>query len=216
MIDTAPELRLQLTSAGVGRLDAVFYTHDHADQSHGIDDLRALSLNSGGERTPVYVDERVCPDLLDRFAYCFRQAEGSPYPAILDARTPPPPGEALVVDGPSGPLPVTSFLVEHGTVDALGFRIGPFAYSPDLNEPMPDSWGVIEGAETWIVDALRRRPHPSHAHLGRALEWIGRVGAKGVLTNLHIDMDYRTLCAELPSGVIPAHDGLVLEAEEAG
>ncbi|WP_031554108.1 MBL fold metallo-hydrolase [Parvularcula oceani] len=212
LIDTAPELRLQLTSVGCGRVDAVFFTHDHADQTHGIDDLRALALNTG-KRVPVHVDPLTCPDLMDRFAYCFEQAQDSPYPAILDARRMPAPGETVEVDGPTGPVPVTPFLQEHGTVPSLGFRTGPISYSSDLNDLPPESFEIVAGSEVWILDALRYRPHPSHVHLGRALDWLERLRIpRGVLTNLHVDMDYRTVAEETPEGVEPAYDGMIVEA----
>ena len=213
LIDTAPELRLQLTREGIGRADAVFYTHDHADQTHGIDDLRALALN-GGARVPVYYDPDASPALLSRFDYCFERAEGSPYPAILEARRLPQAGTPVSVDGPSGALGVTAFWQEHGHVPSLGYRVGPIAYSSDLNDMAEDSWDVVEGAGVWIVDALRYAPHPSHAHLDRALEWVERAGAKrGVLTNLHVDMDYRAVAEATPAHVEPAFDGMVIEAE---
>jgi phosphoribosyl 1,2-cyclic phosphate phosphodiesterase len=213
LIDTAPELRLQMTREGCARVDAVLYTHDHADQTHGIDDLRALAIHAR-RQVRVWYDEDTSPDLTTRFAYCFEQEAGSPYPAILDGRRLPPPGEAFAVDGPTGPLPVTSFLQEHGHVPSLGFRVGPIAYSSDLNDLPQESFGVVRGSEVWIVDALRYTPHPSHAHLDKALGWIERAGVpRGVLTNLHIDMDYRTLAAGLPKHVVPAFDGLRVEAE---
>lgn len=212
LIDTAPELRLQLTREGIGRVDAVFYTHDHADQTHGIDDLRALAIHARAP-VPVYYDEAASPDLSSRFDYCFERAAGSPYPAILDGRPMPPPGEPVTVSGPTGPLPVTSFSAEHGHVPSIGYRVGPVAYSPDLNALPPESIEAVRGADVWIVDALRYAPHPSHAHLDRALGWLKEADVpRGVLTNLHIDMDYVRLAGELPDGVVPAHDGLRVEA----
>ena len=212
LIDTAPELRLQLTREGIARTDAVCFTHDHADQVHGIDDLRALAL-IGRARVPVHYDEDSSPALIRRFGYCFESPPGSPYPAILEAKRLPPPGEVLTVEGPTGSLPVTPFLVDHGRIPALGFRIGPLAYSPDLSDVPDASWPVIEGAAAWIVDALRYTPHPTHAHLSKALGWIERAGVpRGVLTNLHVDMDYATVKDETPAHVEPAYDGMVLEA----
>ena len=212
LIDTAPELRLQMTRAGVARADRVLFTHDHADQTHGIDDLRALALTSG-RQVRVGYDPDASPDLLSRFDYCFTQAPGSPYPAILKAERLPPPGRTFEVEGPSGPLPVTSFLCAHGGIPSLGFRVGPVAYSPDLSDLAEASWDVIAGAEVWIVDALRYAPHPTHAHLDLALSWIERAGVpRGVLTNLHIDMDHDEVAAATPAHVEPAHDGMVVEA----
>jgi phosphoribosyl 1,2-cyclic phosphate phosphodiesterase len=124
----------------------------------------------------------------------------------------PPPGETFEIDGPGGALSFTPFLQHHGEVDALGFRCGPIAYSSDVVGLPEESFEVLEGVECWIVDALRRKPHISHAHLDLTLEWLARVKPKiGILTNLHIDMDYRTLERELPEGVIPAYDGLQIQ-----
>ena len=212
LIDTAPELRLQMTRAGVARADRVLYTHDHADQTHGIDDLRALAL-IGREQVRVAYDPDASPDLLRRFDYCFAQPPGSPYPAILKAERLPEPGQAFEVDGPSGPLPVTSFLCAHGGIPSLGFRVGPVAYSPDASDLAEASWSVVAGAEVWIVDALRYAPHPTHAHLDLALSWLERAGVpRGVLTNLHIDMDYAAVAAATPEHVEPAYDGMVVTA----
>lgn len=214
LIDTAPELRLQMTREGCGHVDAVFYTHDHADQTHGIDDLRAVAINARAQ-VPVYYSPTASPDLTTRFAYCFERQADSPYPAILDARVLPPPGDAVLVEGPTGTLPVTSFTQAHGHVPSLGFRAGPIAYSPDLSDLPDESFETLRGAHVWIVDALRYTPHPSHAHLDKTLGWIRRSGVEqGVLTNLHIDMDYGTLQAELPESVRAAYDGLTITASD--
>jgi len=213
LVDTSPDMREQLLAARAARLDGVLITHDHADQTHGLDDLRVVALAMGG-RVPVWIDDATAPDLVDRFAYCFRQPPGSLYPPILDRRAPPPPGDAFEIDGPAGPLPVASFLQGHGPVDSLGFRIGPIAYSSDLVDLPEPSFDVLEGVDTWIVDALRYRPHGTHAHLEKTLGWIDRVRPRrAILTNLHVDMDYRTLIAELPPGVEPAYDGMALEVD---
>lgn len=216
LVDTSPDLHRQMLMARVTHIDAVFYTHDHADQCHGIDDLRVMSLNSG-QRVPVYIDDEICPDLVTRFAYCFEQKPGSAYPAILDKKPMPPSGTSVKVSGPSGDIEVTPFLQEHGRINSLGFLFGGrggIAYSSDANELMPESFDLLEGCGIWIADALRRTPHPSHAHLDKALGWLDRVQAsRGVLTNMHLDMDYDTLCAELPENVRPAYDGMSVELE---
>jgi len=212
LVDTSPDLRAQLLAARRRRLDAVFFTHAHADQSHGVDDLRAVAYGMR-KRVPTYIDDATAGDLLQRFAYCFRQPEGSLYVPILERRDIDVGGPAEIVEGPSGPIPVAAFLQHHGGVDSLGFRCGPIAYSSDVVELPEESFAALEGVDVWIVDALQRRPHKTHAHLDLALEWIARVKPKrAVLTNLHIDMDYRTLKAELPEGVEPAFDGMEIEA----
>lgn len=217
LIDTSPDMREQLLDAGVGHLDAVFNTHDHADQSHGIDDLRALVIKQQA-RMPVYFSERTSPALLDRFRYCFESNDKTGYPAILEAM-PLKPGEPVRIEGGTGPLEVLPVLVEHGGVQAFAFRIGgeggqgpaSFAYSPDLHDIPEASWPHLEGVPTWICDTLRYRPHPSHAHLEKTLGWFERAGVeRGVLTNLHLDLDYAALDAKTPPYVTPAHDGMVV------
>jgi phosphoribosyl 1,2-cyclic phosphate phosphodiesterase len=209
LVDTSPDMREQLLAANLTRLDAVLYTHDHADQTHGIDDLRGFAILQR-RRVPVYFDEATASSLMTRFGYCFHAEEGSGYPAILDAHRIEA-FRALTIDGPGGALAVLPFDQAHGRPRSLGFRFGPIAYSSDLNDLPEASFAALEGVECWIVDALRYVPHPSHAHLARTLEWIGRVKPKrAILTNLHQDLDYNTLKAELPEGVEPGYDGMVV------
>lgn len=207
LIDTSPDMRDQLLDAGVGTLDAVVYTHSHADHMHGIDDLRQIVFNLRN-RLPVWADGPTQEALLTRFGYAFIQPEGSPYPPILDLHTIDGP---VTVTGAGGPVTLTPFRAEHGAMDALGFRIGSLAYLPDAVEIPAESWDILAGLDCWIVDALRRKPHPTHAHLALTLDWIARAKpARAVLTNMHIDLDYATLRAELPAHVAPAYDGMTL------
>ena len=209
LVDTAPELRQQTAAAGVSTLDAVLWTHDHADQVHGIDDLRAFFL-SGRRRVPGYADAATRATLEGRFGYVFT-GEGF-YPAIADLLDMPANGTAWAVEGVGGAIPVVAFDQDHGGVRSLGFRFGNIAYSSDVVDLPEESFAVLDGVEVWIVDALRWTPHPTHAHVGRALEWIGRVKPRrAILTNLHIDLDYATLVRELPEGVEPAYDGMVVD-----
>ena len=211
LVDTSPDLRVQLLDAGVGTLDAVLYTHDHADQTHGIDDLRGVAINKRG-RIDVYADDTTARTLTRRFAYCFDQPPGSPYPAILRLHSLPPPGAPLLIAGKGGTIEALPFLQDHGTMPSLGFRFGPLGYSSDLVGLPEESFALLAGVHTWIVDCLRYEPHPTHAHLALALEWIARLEPKrAILTNLHIDLDYRRLAAELPRGVEPAYDGMTLD-----
>lgn len=205
LIDTSPDLRSQLLGTGTGRLEGVVYTHSHADHVHGIDDLRMIVFNMRA-RLPVWADGPTQQALFERFDYAFVQPEGSPYPPILDMKTI---DGAFEIDGPGGPIPFLPFTVNHGSIDALGFRIGDLAYLPDV-AAIPDAvWPMLEGLDTWIVDALRREPHPTHAHLARTLDWIEQVAPKrGVLTNMHIDLDYDTIAAETPDHITPAFDGM--------
>ena len=207
LIDASPDLRQQLLDAGIGRLDAVVFTHAHADHVHGIDDLRMIVFNIR-KRLPVYADGATMDDLIARFGYAFVQPPNSAYPPILDLNGID--GD-VVIDGAAGPVTLTPFEVEHGNIHALGFRVGDVAYLPDVSDIPDAAWPALENLDCWIVDALRRTPHPSHAHLERTLDWIARAAPKrAVLTNMHVDLDYRTLDAETPDHIAPAHDGMVL------
>jgi len=189
----------------------VLFTHDHADQVHGIDDIRAFFLNQRA-RIPAYMDAATEASLMRRFGYIF-EGEGG-YPAICDRLSLPAHGVAWTIEGPSGPIPVTTFDQDHGGVRSVGYRFGGVAYSSDVVNLDEAAFEALEGVEVWIVDALRWRPHPTHAHVERALEWIAQVGPKrAILTNLHIDLDYEDLARQLPTGVEPAYDGLRLEHE---
>lgn len=212
LVDTSPDMRAQLLAARCSHLDAVLFTHDHADQCHGIDDLRVFALQMR-RRIPVYIDEETAGALVTRFDYCFEQKPGSLYPPILDKMIMPACGEDFAIDGPAGPIPAKAFLQYHGGVNSLGFRFGNIAYSSDVVGLPEESFKALEGLDVWIVDALQYKPHKTHAHLDITLEWIARVKPKrAVLTNLHVHMDYQTLKAELPPGVEPAYDGMRLGA----
>jgi len=216
IVDASPEFRLQATAAGVKRLDGLLISHDHADQCHGIDDIRAFAITQR-QRIDCWMDRPTRASLTRRFGYVF-EGEGA-YPAIADIRDTPPHGAAWRVDGPSGPIPVTTFDQDHGAVRSHGYRFGPIAYSSDVVDLPEASFGALRGVELWIVDALRYTPHPTHAHVDKALEWIERVAPRrAVLTNMHLDLDYETLARRLPKGVEPAHDGwrTVVEFSEAG
>jgi phosphoribosyl 1,2-cyclic phosphate phosphodiesterase len=205
LIDTSPDLREQMLAAGVRHVDAVLYTHDHADQTHGIDDLRVFAMRVR-RRLPAWMDAATHAALHGRFRYIFESVEG--YPAILEARIVPPHGEAWAVDGPGGPVPVTTFDQAHGPIRSVGYRLGPVAYSSDVSDLDEAAIEAVRGCDLWIVDALRYTPHPTHAHLDRTLDWIARAEVKrAVLTNLHIDMDYNVLKAIVPDNVEVAHDG---------
>lgn len=208
LVDTSPDMREQLLSANVKSLDAVIYTHDHADQSHGIDDLRALAYTNK-KRVPIYMDEPTRNTLVSKFRYCF---EGSgDYPPILDKQPDIKISEPVVIDGSGGKVEFLPLDQDHGRIRSLGFRIGPIAYCNDTVGLPEDTLTALEGVDTLIVDALRYTAHPSHAHLDLALSWIERIKPKlAVLTNLHIDMDYKRLRDELPSHIVPAYDGMEL------
>ena len=202
LVDTSPDLREQCLDAGVDRLDAVLYTHEHADHIHGIDDLRGLAYLSGG-RIPAYAAARALAEITQRFSYIFESRYG--YPAICTTHE---------IDGPFrvGEIDVQPFEQQHGPITSLGFRFGPIAYSTDLNDLSEDAFAALDGIDVWIVDALRYDPHPTHAHLDMTLGWIERVKPKrAVLTHMTWDMDYATLARRLPDGVEPAYDGMVID-----
>jgi phosphoribosyl 1,2-cyclic phosphate phosphodiesterase len=211
LVDTAPDMREQLIDAGQGRLDAVLITHEHADQLHGIDDLRMVAL-AMRRRVPVHGGPETLAGVMAKFGYCFATPEGSDYPPILTAHLIPRPFRPFEIEGPGGPIPVLAFDQEHGRIVAQGFRFGPIAYSSDVNGLSEESFAALQGVKVWIVDALRYKPHASHAHVDLALQWIARVKPeRAILTNLHTDLDYATLARELPQGVEPAYDGLTFD-----
>lgn len=208
LIDTGPDMRAQLIDAGVTHLDGVIYTHSHADHVHGIDDLRQI-VHLTKARVKVWADKDTQNDLISRFGYAFVQPEGSNYPPILDLHGITGP---VTIEGAGGPITLTPVKVAHGQIDALGFRVGDALYLPDVSDIPEPVTPQCANLGTFIIDALRYAPHPSHAHVDRALEWIDRFApARAVLTNLHSDLDYATLDAETPPHVTPAHDGMVIE-----
>ncbi len=204
LVDTSPDLRQQCLDRGIADFDAVIYTHSHADHCHGIDELRVLAARNR-RPMPIYAAADTLATLKDRFAYAFGEPD-SPYPAIL---------EPCEIDGPFtlGELQVTPFAQDHGGLTTLGLRFGAIAYSTDVVALDEAAFAALEGVDVWIVAALRAEPHPTHAHLDRALAWIERVlPRRAVLTHMTSGLDYATLCASLPQGVEPGHDGLVIEA----
>ena len=209
LIDTSPDLRVQLLREDIRRLDAVFYTHDHADQSHGIDDLRAIAYRMRTQ-IPTYMDAHTRTHIFQRFNYCFEMPEGRVHPPILDLQDLLSDGSVTTVDGPGGSISIETLEVSHGPTPSLGFLLdGTLAYSPDVWGISDDVIKRLDGVEMWIVDGLRYNPHPTHAHADKTLSWLARARIKSaVLTNLHIDMDYVTLRDELPPIIEPAYDGM--------
>jgi phosphoribosyl 1,2-cyclic phosphate phosphodiesterase len=209
LVDTGPDLRQQCLDAGIATIDALLYTHAHADHVHGIDDLRAINNNLMAA-IPAYADAGVFARIAERFPYVFEGGHGSHgwwRPEI----TPHP------IDGPFrvGPVEILPFAQKHGRGRSWGFRVGCFAYSTDTDGLDEHALAQLREVEVWIVDALRDRPHPSHAHLDLALAWIERVQpARAYLTHMNHEVDYADWASRLPDRVLPAHDGLVLELPE--
>lgn len=209
LIDTSPDLRAQLLDAGVTRVDAVLYTHDHADHCHGIDDLRFLRRAHDAPPIPAYGTAATLETLSRRFDYIFRQSEagsGVLYRPFLEAR---------VINGPFSVegIPITPFEQHHGygTV-TTGYRIGGMAYSTDVVDLPEEAFTVLQGLDLWIVDCLRYAPHVTHAHFEKTLGWIERLRPKrAILTHLNHTVDYDDIAARCPPGVEPGYDGLVVE-----
>lgn len=207
LVDVSPDLRSQLLDAEVDWLDGVLITHEHADHTHGIDDLRPLFIHKR-RRVDVYLDEPTSRALHARFGYCFMTPPGSEYPPIAYERRLTP-GRKVTISGQGGDIEAVPVLQEHGDIPSLGFRIGNVAYSADIKSLPEESLPLMQGLDVWIVDALRKAPHPSHMNLDEALYWIDRVKPKrAILTNLHTDMDYAELRATLPPHIEPAFDGM--------
>lgn len=209
LVDTSPDLREQMLSADVDSLDGVLFTHEHADHTHGIDELRGFFLLDH-RKVPVWADEQTGTLLMSRFSYCFYAAPGSDYPPILSLNRIVA-GETITLEGKGGVISTLPFVLQHGNIHALGFRFGDVAYTPDLNGIPQESMEALKDLDLWIVDALRRTPHPSHFSLPETLAWIERIAPRrAVITNMHIDLDFETLKRELPAHAEPAYDGMVL------
>jgi phosphoribosyl 1,2-cyclic phosphate phosphodiesterase len=212
VVDTSPDLREQLLDACVDRLDGVVLTHEHADHTHGIDDIRPLVIHNR-RRMDVYMDEATSRAMLQRFGYIFIQQAGGLYPAVCNEHRIVD-GRAFAVDGPGGSVEMIPFRLRHGNIDALGLRFGAIAYTPDLVDIPESSRPFLEGLDLWIVDALRYVPHPTHFCLSQALEWIDRLKPRrAVLTNMNTELDYATLARDLPPHIVPAYDGMRLSSD---
>jgi phosphoribosyl 1,2-cyclic phosphate phosphodiesterase len=210
LVDTSPDLRQQLLNAQIGDLDAILFTHGHADHLHGIDDLRPLNRRLG-RALDIYADRETLDEIETRFGYVLTPLpEGSDFfykPVLLPhviAR-----GQSLRI----GDLEARVFGQDHGYGATLGYRFGPIAYSTDLVELPEEAFAVLAGVQVWIIGALSEAPHPTHAHVDKALAWGRRVGApRIVLTHLGNQLDYDRLKARLPAGAEPAYDGLTISA----
>ena len=210
LVDAGPDLRLQLIEAGVAHLDGVLISHEHADHTHGIDDLRPVVQAMRG-RVDIHVNETTSQALRKKFSYIFETPPGSSYPPMANEKRLIA-GEPSVIEGQGGAIAATPFDLDHGDIASLGFRVGALAYTPDLNGIPPASRRFLEDLEVWVVDALRYRPHPSHFSLAETLAWIATLRPRrAILTNMHTDLDYETLRGSLPAGVVPAYDGMRIE-----
>jgi phosphoribosyl 1,2-cyclic phosphate phosphodiesterase len=210
VIDTSPDFREQILQAGAPHIDGVIYTHDHADHTHGIDDLRTFFYRQR-RRIDVWADPRTLALLRRRFDYCFETPPGSNYPAIVEGHAIEN-CSAVTISGAGGDLRFQPFRQIHGDIESLGIRVGGVAYSCDLNDLPVDALPHLQNLDVWLLNTLRYTPHPSHLTLTNALSWIDRIRPRrAILTHLHVDLDYDALAAQLPDGVTPAYDGLTLE-----
>ncbi len=210
VIDTGPDFRAQMLMADVKRLDAVIYTHPHADHIHGIDDLRGYVLEQR-RLIDIYADQPTMERLRAAFGYCFETPPGSSYPPILWARTIDH-ERPVVIQGEGGTLSFEPLPQIHGDIVSLGFRIGGLAYCPDVSA-FPDATAArLDGLDVLVIDALQYKTHSSHFSLSQALDWIERLKPrKAILTHMHVPLDYDAVMAETPENVVPGHDGMMLE-----
>lgn len=210
LIDTSPDMRQQLLDANIGNLDAVIYTHEHADHLHGLDDLRIIVLNRG-KRLPIYAAKRASIYIQERFSYAFATPKNSPYPPILSMHKLE---NNLVISGDGGRIDITTFDVEHGSITCSAICVSNVLYTPDISGISKEIEKHIFGLDCWILDALRYATHPSHSHFEQSLQWIKKYKPNSaILTNMHIDLDYETLCQNTPKNVTPAYDGLQFEKD---
>jgi phosphoribosyl 1,2-cyclic phosphate phosphodiesterase len=210
LVDSGPDVRAQLLAANVGTVDAVVYTHAHADHTHGIDDLRVLAQN-GRRLVDIYADNPTGAHLEHAFAYCFATALGGLYPPILKMHRIAV-GAPFTIGGAGGEITLTPLRQVHGEIDSVCLRVAGLAYSCDVSDLPAETENALAGLDVWIVDGLRDKPHPSHFSVADALSWIERVRPRrAVLTHMTNDLDYAALRARLPANVEPAYDGLTVE-----
>ncbi len=210
LIDTSPDLRQQLLNHDIRHIDAVLYTHAHSDHLHGIDDLRGINrcMNAA---IPVFADALTMASIKQRFPYIFEPlAENATiyYKATLEPQVTIEHGQTFEAGG----FEITAIEQDHAYATTYGFRIGDFAYSTDLITMHEDGFDLLKGIKVWMMGTFSDKSHPTHLDVGRALEWIEKVGAeRAVFTHLSFSLDYETLQAKLPPGVLVGYDGMIID-----
>lgn len=213
VIDTGPDFREQMIAAKVKHIDAVFYSHPHADHIHGIDDLRGY-VQYTDRRTPIWAEASTMDRIREAFRYCLETPADSGYPPIVEARIIDPSLAPIMITGAGGAIPFQPLLQRHGSIFSLGFRIGDFAYCSDVSDFPDETIGKLSGLDTLVIDTLQYKFHPSHLSVEQSLGWISRFAPKrAVLTHMHTPLDYDTVMRETPDHVEPGYDGMRLEFE---
>jgi phosphoribosyl 1,2-cyclic phosphate phosphodiesterase len=211
VIDTGPDFREQMIAARVKSIDAVLYTHPHADHIHGIDDIRGF-VQHHGARVPIWADAWTMARIREGFPYCLETPPGGFYPPIVAANVIEPIDGPVVIGGAGGMIRFEPLLQVHGSINSLGFRAGDVAYCTDVSAFPEQTAARLSGLDLLIIDALQYRPHVSHFSLGQALDWIARLEPRrAVLTHMHIPLDYDTVMGETPDHVEPGHDQMAIE-----
>jgi phosphoribosyl 1,2-cyclic phosphate phosphodiesterase len=213
VIDTGPDFREQMIAAKVQHIDAVLYTHPHADHIHGIDDLRGFFHNAQ-QRVPIYANPFTMERIRQGFSYCIETPPDSNYPPIVEPILIEDIEKPILITGAGGSISFKPHLQQHGDIHSLGFRIGAVAYCSDISDFPPETVARLDGLDVLIIDALQYRYHPSHLSLEQSLDWIGRLKPKrAILTHMHTPLDYDTVMAETPERVEPAYDQMQFEIE---
>jgi phosphoribosyl 1,2-cyclic phosphate phosphodiesterase len=210
VIDTGPDFRQQMINAHVTRIDAVVYTHAHADHIHGIDDLRGYWLEEK-QRINIYADAETSYRLRQGFGYCFETPPGSFYPPIV-AENRIEHHMPFSIIGPGGPIRFEPLPQQHGSIISLGFRIGGLAYCPDVSDFAAATVERLTGLDVLVIDALQYKPHQSHISIAQSLGWIETLKpARAIFTHMHTPLDYDRVNSESPDHVEPGYDGLTIQ-----
>ncbi len=207
LVDTGPDMRTQLVTCGIPRVDAILFTHSHADHITGMDDVRILN-RIAGTPLPGYGTARTLEDLTRRFDYAFKPWKPPGFYRPVIVPRPFAYGDRLAIAG----FDVATFEQDHRVLPTVGLRVGAFGYSTDVVNLDDAAFAALQGIDTWLLGCFQRAPHSTHAHVDRAVEWAERLGARRtILTHMGPDLDWAWMQRRLPSGVEPAHDGMVLD-----